>query len=296
MEFLGWQFGKYTITNFEKTCSLFCYCWQASKGSGQVGGGTPEGLQLKTLTRGLTRMKPGIMFHYNVLFRVIEAYQLGEVFEGNDEVINDGKEIVVAKLTRLIHKELPSLMSFCPGGYHLVFPCLETLTVEGCTQITTRFTVASNCSVHAKNEKPQIVEEDVASGSATVQTAASPIIANEGINWNRCEQHDALPPYMDHEDNGKAVQASSSSCTRPTSTIKSRNLVTKKKKKKVKEGEVNGEQLEKQDHDSHFQGMGCCLNRDGCYCYTVLQLLPPSSLPATCNDFLTKLKLFVGIM
>eukprot|EP00257_Ricinus_communis_P026400 XP_025013814.1 uncharacterized protein LOC112533708 [Ricinus communis] len=191
-----------------------------------------------------------------------EAYQLGQVFEENDEAIDDKKEIVVAKLVRLTLKELLSLISLCPRGYHLVFPSLETLTVEGCPQIRTRFTVASNCSIHAETEKPpQIIEEDVAIGYGIAQTTASSRTADEDINWNRCEQGNALPPYLEHEDEVETVQVvedSSSIFSRSIGTIKSRNLVTKKKKK-VKEGE----HFEKQDHDSHFQGMGCCLNRGG---------------------------------
>lgn len=82
---------------------------------------------------------------------IIETYQLVEVFDCDGEAeTNDKKEIVMPKLVRLTLKELTSLIHFCPGRYHFVFPCLETLTVQGCPLITTRFTIAPNGSVHAK--------------------------------------------------------------------------------------------------------------------------------------------------
>ncbi|XP_050217098.1 probable disease resistance protein At4g27220 [Mercurialis annua] len=183
-------------------------------------------------------------------FELIEAGQLGEVFEGNEEADNDEKEILMAKLVRLTMKELPSLTNFCPRGYHFVFPCLETLTVEGCPLITTSFKVASNCSVHATTEKPQVVEQDMA-----ITADAALRNANDGINWKRCEQNTGLLPYVEDEDRLKVVQVVENSSN---SVIESTNHVTKKKKR-VK----RGEQSDEQDDDSRHRQMGCCLTRGG---------------------------------
>ncbi|MFQ6670312.1 hypothetical protein Gotur_035290, partial [Gossypium turneri] len=74
--------------------------------------------------------------------------KLEQVFEG--DVSQDEEKVMhLPRLTYLWLDELPNLVSFSPVGYHFVFPFLIDLQVEGCPNITTRFSVDSENSVHA---------------------------------------------------------------------------------------------------------------------------------------------------
>ncbi|PPD89957.1 hypothetical protein GOBAR_DD13110 [Gossypium barbadense] len=80
--------------------------------------------------------------------------KLEKVFEGDEANVSKDEEKVIhlPQLTDLKLSELPNLMSFSPVSYHFVFPSLEDLKVEGCPNITTRFSVDSKQSVHAKTQ------------------------------------------------------------------------------------------------------------------------------------------------
>ncbi|TYG71388.1 hypothetical protein ES288_D05G391800v1 [Gossypium darwinii] len=73
-------------------------------------------------------------------------------------------------------------MSFSPVGYHFVFPSLVVLTVEGCPNLTTRFSVDSEQSVHAETQASQSVDETIVEESATAQETTWP--AGSNISWS----------------------------------------------------------------------------------------------------------------
>lgn len=73
---------------------------------------------------------------------VERAYQLHEVFE--HEVVSAVKEIELPSLWDLFLIELTTLISFCPGNYHLVFPKLYyNLEENKCPKLRTRITTDS---------------------------------------------------------------------------------------------------------------------------------------------------------
>ncbi|PPD67739.1 hypothetical protein GOBAR_DD35383 [Gossypium barbadense] len=109
--------------------------------------------------------------------------KLEQVFEGDESnVSKDGEKVIrLPRLTDLELGYLPNLVSFSPVGYHFVFPFLIRLTVEGCPNITTRFSVDSEKSVHAKTQASQSVDEIIVEESATAQETAWPI--GSDIQW-----------------------------------------------------------------------------------------------------------------
>ncbi|TYJ39142.1 hypothetical protein E1A91_A04G046200v1 [Gossypium mustelinum] len=80
--------------------------------------------------------------------------KLEQVFEGDEGNVSKDEQTVIhlPRLTDLVLGRLPNLVSFSPVGYHFVFPSLEILTVRGCPNINTRFSVDSKRSVHAKTQ------------------------------------------------------------------------------------------------------------------------------------------------
>ncbi|TYG71539.1 hypothetical protein ES288_D05G405000v1 [Gossypium darwinii] len=62
------------------------------------------------------------------------------------------KVIRLPQLCSLELVELPNLVSFSTVGYHFVFQSLRYLKVKGCPNATTRFSVDSKQSVHAKTQ------------------------------------------------------------------------------------------------------------------------------------------------
>ncbi|TYG71954.1 hypothetical protein ES288_D05G440900v1 [Gossypium darwinii] len=108
--------------------------------------------------------------------------KLEQVFELEDEVeVVAEEEMKFDKLNLLSLEELPSLIHFCPKGYHSVFPAMIELKVRDCPKLTTGFFIDSHEFVHCKTKAPQLVEQDAVEESTTVQNA----IFNENINWNR---------------------------------------------------------------------------------------------------------------
>ncbi|TYI84775.1 hypothetical protein E1A91_D05G390400v1 [Gossypium mustelinum] len=108
--------------------------------------------------------------------------KLEQVFEGDESNVSKDEEKVMhlPRLTYLQLDDLPNLVSFSPVGYHFVFPFLIGLTVEGCPNITTRFSVDSEKSVHAKTQASQSIDEKE---SATAQETAWPI--GSDILWTQ---------------------------------------------------------------------------------------------------------------
>ncbi|KAL1102654.1 hypothetical protein V6Z11_D05G380300 [Gossypium hirsutum] len=98
--------------------------------------------------------------------------KLEQVFEGDEGNVSKNE----AKLD-----ELPNFVSFSPVGYHFVFPFLMGLHIKGCPNITTRFSVDSEKSVHAKTQASQSVDEIIVEESATAQETAWPI--GSDIEW-----------------------------------------------------------------------------------------------------------------
>ncbi|KAF2285771.1 hypothetical protein GH714_007729 [Hevea brasiliensis] len=109
--------------------------------------------------------------------------QLVAIFGSEDQAdINNIEEIVLPELLKLHLEQLPSLISFCPKEYHLVFPSLEMLRVKTCPEMTTSFSAAMDAYVHAKSEA---LTRDTAIGSATTQIIVAP--HSNGSDWIRLE-------------------------------------------------------------------------------------------------------------
>lgn len=76
--------------------------------------------------------------------------------QGHDQnetnVKNEKEMLMFPELDFLRLEGLPSLISFCPVGYHLVFPSLDSLSIQDCSKMITSFTIDSTSSVHAKTK------------------------------------------------------------------------------------------------------------------------------------------------
>ncbi|KAK5834055.1 hypothetical protein PVK06_017926 [Gossypium arboreum] len=124
--------------------------------------------------------------------------KLEQVFEGDEGNVSKDEETVIhlPRLTDLVLGRLPNLVSFSPVGYHFVFPSLTNLQVKGCPNITTRFSVDSEKSVHAKTQASQSVDEIIVEESATAQETALPI---GYICWTK-EEDESDFEYEDESD------------------------------------------------------------------------------------------------
>ncbi|KAL1174912.1 hypothetical protein V6Z11_A04G049300 [Gossypium hirsutum] len=80
--------------------------------------------------------------------------KLEQVFEGDESNGSKDEEKVIhlPRLAELYLCILPNLVSFSPVGYHFVFPSLINLHLKGCPNVTTRFSIDSKQSVHAKTQ------------------------------------------------------------------------------------------------------------------------------------------------
>ncbi|XP_016685771.2 disease resistance protein At4g27190 [Gossypium hirsutum] len=110
--------------------------------------------------------------------------KLEQVFEGDEANVSKDEEKVIhlPQLTDLDLDRLPNLMSFSPVGYHFVFPSLDDLNVQDCPNLTTRFSVDSEQSVHAETQASQSVDETIVEESATAQETTWP--AGSNISWS----------------------------------------------------------------------------------------------------------------
>ncbi|TYH21492.1 hypothetical protein ES288_A04G048600v1 [Gossypium darwinii] len=87
--------------------------------------------------------------------------KLEQVFEGDEGNVSKDEEKVI-HLPQLGFLELdgiPNPVSFSPVGYHFIFQSLCSLEVTYCPNITTRFSVDSEKSVHARTQASQSVDE-----------------------------------------------------------------------------------------------------------------------------------------
>ncbi|XVF79130.1 hypothetical protein PTKIN_Ptkin14bG0195000 [Pterospermum kingtungense] len=72
--------------------------------------------------------------------------------ETSSGVKNDKDMLIFPQLQSITLKGLPSLTSFSPMGYHLLFPSLYWLVIQDYSQMNTNFTVDSTSMVHAKTK------------------------------------------------------------------------------------------------------------------------------------------------
>ncbi|TXG46634.1 hypothetical protein EZV62_027867 [Acer yangbiense] len=117
--------------------------------------------------------------------------ELEQIFNEDDAAdMTSHREMVLPQLQKLTLQELPSLVNFCPVGYHFIFPSLSSLVVKECPKITTRFSVDQNRSVHAEAEAPQTSKEDVN------MEQSSPETTKEIKCWGFDDLQKLLPPYI----------------------------------------------------------------------------------------------------
>ncbi|KAG8492624.1 hypothetical protein CXB51_010043 [Gossypium anomalum] len=119
--------------------------------------------------------------------------KLKQVFELEHERKGVAEEdMKFDKLRKLSLKELPSLIHFCPKGYHFVLSALEDLKVRDCPKLTTSFSIDSQEFVYCETKTPQLVEEDAIEESVTVSNA----IFNEDIYWSRQGFNESQLPHL----------------------------------------------------------------------------------------------------
>ncbi|KAG8492386.1 hypothetical protein CXB51_009631 [Gossypium anomalum] len=121
--------------------------------------------------------------------------KLEQVFEGDEANVGKDEEKVIhlPQLNTMMLDGIPNLVSFSPMGYHFVFLSLRLLQVGVCPNITTRFSVDSKQSVHAKTTRfsvdskqpvhaktqaSQLVDEIIEEEPATTQETAWSIGSN----------------------------------------------------------------------------------------------------------------------
>ncbi|XWS10821.1 hypothetical protein CRYUN_Cryun38cG0030900 [Craigia yunnanensis] len=108
--------------------------------------------------------------------------------QGHDEnetgVKYEKEMLMFPELKELWLQGLLSLMSFCPVGYHLVFPSLDLLKIKDCSKMITSFTMDSTLSVHAKTKAPLLDD-------------TSP---SERDIWWTTHDPTSLPPYVKEAD------------------------------------------------------------------------------------------------
>ncbi|XP_052883715.1 probable disease resistance protein At4g27220 [Gossypium arboreum] len=119
--------------------------------------------------------------------------KLKQVFELEHERKGVAEEdMKFDKLRKLSLKELPSLIHFCPKGYHFVLSALEDLKVRDCPKLTTSFSIDSQEFVHCETKTSQLVEEDAIKESVTVSNA----IFNEDTYWSRQGFNESQLPHI----------------------------------------------------------------------------------------------------
>ncbi|KAH1063579.1 hypothetical protein J1N35_028566 [Gossypium stocksii] len=116
---------------------------------------------------------------------LMSVSKLEQVFEGDESNVSKDEEKVIhlPRLNYLLLDMHPNLVSFSPVGYNFVFSSLTYLQVKGCPNVTTRFSVDSEKSVHAKTQASQSVDEIIVEESATAQKTAWPI--GSDIEWEQ---------------------------------------------------------------------------------------------------------------
>ncbi|KAK8510901.1 hypothetical protein V6N12_036815 [Hibiscus sabdariffa] len=118
--------------------------------------------------------------------RVERNSKLEQVFEVEDEVQVTTKEIKFDKLEWLKLEGLPSLVYFCPKGYHFVFPSLRDLKIKEYPRLISGFFIDSKQIVHSKTEATE--------GPASKSTPR--YVRNKYIRWKE-GWFQTLPRYIE---------------------------------------------------------------------------------------------------
>ncbi|XP_022753328.1 probable disease resistance protein At4g27220 isoform X2 [Durio zibethinus] len=130
----------------------------------------------KSVAYGLPKLQSLTVRNVSKLEQVFE--QSGDEANGSEE---KEKVIQLPQLGTLGLEKLPNLVSFSPVGYHFVFPSLQSLSVTGCPNITTSFSVDSEQSGHAKTEAIRSIDENIVEESTGAQQTTWPI--GSAIEW-----------------------------------------------------------------------------------------------------------------
>ncbi|XVF79138.1 hypothetical protein PTKIN_Ptkin14bG0195800 [Pterospermum kingtungense] len=115
--------------------------------------------------------------------------------EEDEQGVKNEKEMLILfpKLEDLTLEELPSLTSFIPVGYHLLFPSLKELGLHSCFDMITSFTMDSISLVHAKTKAPR-------PDDTYISTTPDIFWVRESSSlWVR-ESSSQLPPYVEEDD------------------------------------------------------------------------------------------------
>ncbi|KAA3453081.1 disease resistance protein isoform X1 [Gossypium australe] len=131
----------------------------------------------------ITLANGGLPKLYRLVLRRLS--KLEQVFDGDESNVSKDEEKVMhlPRLTYLQLDDLPNLVSFSPVGYHFVFQSLRCLKVKACPNVTTRFSVDSKQSAHAKAQASQSIDEIIVEESATAQETVWPI--GSDIEWTK---------------------------------------------------------------------------------------------------------------
>ncbi|XVF79149.1 hypothetical protein PTKIN_Ptkin14bG0196600 [Pterospermum kingtungense] len=90
--------------------------------------------------------------------KIWECEKVEQIIVDDDELSlspaqdHDKQMLIFPRLEALELSDLPSLTSFSPVGYHLLFSDLNELKIKYCSQIITNFTVDSTSCVHAETK------------------------------------------------------------------------------------------------------------------------------------------------
>ncbi|XVF79158.1 hypothetical protein PTKIN_Ptkin14bG0197500 [Pterospermum kingtungense] len=129
---------------------------------------------------------------------IISGCEKVEQIIGDDDELSlspaqdrDKQMLIFPRLEELRLSNLPSLTSFSPVCYHLLFPYLKQLKIKDCSQIITSFTVDSTSWVHAKTKAPQLDD-------------TSP--SKPDIFWKRRRPASGLPPYEEEAEEISAMK------------------------------------------------------------------------------------------
>ncbi|XWS10273.1 hypothetical protein CRYUN_Cryun39dG0061500 [Craigia yunnanensis] len=130
------------------------------------------------------------------------ASKLEQVFgyQGELNVEDDEKGIMVLELNKFEFLELQTLKSFAPMGYHFRFPSLSCFKVEGCPNLITSFSKDSKDIVHAITKEPQQVEYNTTEVFTTMDEIVDNRPTSNDIFWNRKDCPDMLPSYINVEE------------------------------------------------------------------------------------------------
>ncbi|XP_022735672.1 disease resistance protein At4g27190-like [Durio zibethinus] len=124
------------------------------------------------------------------------ASKLEQVFgyQGELNIEDDQKGIVLPKLQELNLSELSGLKSFSPMGYHFRFPILYSFHLTKSPQLTTGVSMDSKHPVPAITEEPQQVQNNTTEGFTTIEEIVDNQSTCNDISWVGLP--DGMPLYM----------------------------------------------------------------------------------------------------